>query len=144
MTMEETRAPKKRSAKPTPSRCKAALSDARGAVLDRLKLQKAPTWDDATPATLLGLYAVLHEKTYNVKPFELEEAWFGAVSKVAKFVREHFDDTPSKAIDFLRWSWARERNRLKRGSTSDFRIGWNYQFSLRMLTDYRVSLQRDT
>jgi len=68
-------------------------------------------WDGAKGATLVGLYAICHRMIYGIIPQELcEKALFNIAAKLAAVaLHKHFDDDPSAAAAFVKWSWEREK-----------------------------------
>lgn len=102
----------------------------------------------ATPHHLVALYEDCHLRVYGALPGELAgQAWLGAASAAAKLVRDEFEGDVAKAIEFVRWTWWREREREQRsrtrGEVRTFRVGWRLQFQARgLLTDYRVEMLR--
>lgn len=99
-------------------------------------------WTDATPATFLGLYAFLHKHVYKVSPDDLADDWFPAFSMAKRCFEKDFNGNAIEMVEFLKWSWARTRVIRKRNPDSDFRVTWRYQFSRRLITDYKVSRSR--
>lgn len=122
-----------------------ALNQAVEDVRDRTHGNSKGRWEGATVSTLLGLYAHLHEVVYGVFPDELEEEWYPAMSKAKAFTKKKFGDDVSKVVEFMRWVWQRERHSVETykekndGEMKDFRISWRYQFSTKLLTDYRMA-----
>lgn len=101
------------------------------------------------PEVLVGLYAALHERVYEVLPLELSQDWLAAVSAARKMLRDEFGDDPIAMAEYLRWSFAREkkRERVNRASKAlngtGWRVGWRYAFAKRaMLTDYLREMKR--
>ena len=88
---------------------------------------------------MIGLYAYLHEKVYGVLPDELAEDWYPALSIVKKFMEKHGD---LKFIEFMRWTWQREKRSKIKNPESDFTISWRYQFSQKLVTQYKIFLLR--
>lgn len=132
--------PAKRRARSSKRRLRDAIED-----LARVFPKGEPA-DDFAPRHLVALYAKLHEQVYGAAPGELEEgaSFLAASSSAEKLVRASFGGSTREAIEFLRWTWRRERNVVKRrredGATGR-RIGWRLQFaSAALLTDYRVDL----
>jgi len=134
-----------------------SLSGKRGdplgqAIREVEEMRKDDDWSRAEPRHLLGLYAWLHKEVYSVDPDELRkpQEWAHAVRAVENFLK--VVGTVQVAVDFLRWTWAREQGREGKRKTwpadSPFareanRIGWRLQFSTgSMLTDYRVARTR--
>lgn len=115
--------------------------------LPRVLVDGAPT-PEFSERHLVALYARLHEQIYGVAPEELGEgrAMLAASSSASKLVREAMRGSLVEAIEFLRWTWRRERfveqKRRANGETGR-RIGWRLQFaSAGLLTDYRVDAAR--
>lgn len=100
------------------------------------------------PVHLVALWARCHERVYGAAPAELTpDAWLYAASAAGKLVRDEFRGDVSAAVEFLRWTWSREKYREERAKREAVdrvsRIGWRLQFAQRyLLTDYRVSLAR--
>jgi len=116
---------------------------ARAVVEEARERLEARRWDGAEPRVLVGLYAVLHESVYGVEPTEvLGDAFPGACSAAGKLTREVGD--VARVVEFLRWTWSRERRREKaRAPGEGFRIGWRLQFCARsLLTDWKVDVVR--
>lgn len=103
----------------------------------------------ATPAHLVALYEYAHENVYGVRPAELSTraVWRTAMFSAARLLREEFNGEASLCVDFIRWTWkrekAREHARRKGTNASIGRIGWRLQFVTRhLVTDYRVDVAR--
>ena len=97
---------------------------------------------------LVALYARLHEQIYGAKAGELAEgkSFLAACSSASKLVRDEMRGSFGEAVEYLRWTWRRERfveqKRRANGETGR-RIGWRLQFaSAGLLTDYRVDAAR--
>lgn len=106
-------------------------------------------WVTGTPAHFVALYAWLHAEVYGAPPAELRsDAWWGAVSAAAKLLRDEFSGEPLRLLDYIRWTWRRERGREQKAAARDDggesrRIGWKLQFVYKhLLTDYRVDAAR--
>lgn len=116
---------------------------ARGVVEEARERMEVNRWEDADARHLVGLYVLLHERVYGVEPTEvLGDGWPGAVSAAGKLAREL--EGVERAVEFLRWTWMRERAReKKREPGSGSRIGWRLQFAARSLvTDWKVDVVR--
>lgn len=133
--LDDTKPLKKKSSG-KPKRNKSAFDRALENVHDRFTKSREGDWSELEPSTLLGLYAYCHEKVYGVLPEELADDWYPAVSTVTKFMKKQEGlNFPA----FIRWCWQRERRSRTKNPDSDFRIGWRYQFSQKMVTDYKVA-----
>jgi hypothetical protein len=98
------------------------------------------------PGAVVGLFVLLHAAVYGVEPEELIEgvAFGAAMSAVRRLIEIEFGGRIEYALDFVRWTWARERRQFP-GRTSDWRIGWRWQFcSKSLLTDYRIVMAKTT
>jgi hypothetical protein len=106
-------------------------------------------WSTATPATIVGLYAVLHEKVYGVEPEELAEAWLGAVSAAKRLLEESpFNGDVARLVDFVRFTWKREKmaeDKARGTGNVRRRVGWRLQFVSRALVvDYKRAIVTTT
>src|SRR3990172_8529604 len=95
-------------------------------------------------ATLVGLYAICHRMIYGIIPQELcEKALFNIAAKLAAVaLHKHFDDDPSAAAAFVKWSWEREKRRdtwAREKMIDRARLSWKLQFSATLVTDWRVN-----
>lgn len=135
-------APKKRAQKKGPKACAAQHEAARK---EAERYAEARAWSTAAGRQFVGLYSLLHERVYGVRPDELDSpAFFAAVAAAERAIRTL--GIPDKVFEFVRWTWRREEAReQKRRDQSDgnaFRIGWRLQFSPSMVTDFRVAQER--
>lgn len=100
-------------------------------------------WAAARPRHFVALYAQLHESVYKVPALELrtERVRMSAASLAARALRDHFGGNPSAMAEFVRWVWTREvrdeRRRASGQKDGEFRVSWRYQWSARLVTDYR-------
>lgn len=101
------------------------------------------------PLHLVALYEWCHEQVYGVRPAEFAKkaAWRPALFAASKLTREEFRDSGAAVVDFIRWTWTRERAReaARRAgrNESTSRIGWRLQFVTRhLVTDYRIEIAR--
>lgn len=90
-------------------------------------------WTDLQPSRLVALYWYCHEAVYGVTPVELDSAsqWKTAMMQAANMVKRKFDGDVPRAIVFMRWLWAREREREKwrrDNGRHGRRINWRQQF----------------
>lgn len=109
----------------------------------------AGDFDKAKPMHLVALYEWCHEQVYGVAPaeFATKAAWKPALFAASKLTREEFRGSASATVDFIRWTWAREKSREHARRTgrneSTGRIGWRLQFVTRhLVTDYRIEIAR--
>jgi len=104
-------------------------------------------WENARGVHLVALYAWLHLAVYQVEPAEMNAVEWASASVVAqKFCVAQFEGDFAACVEFLRWTWKRESSieaRRRNGTvTNDFRITWRYQFSAKLVTDYRIDKAR--
>lgn len=103
-------------------------------------------FDDADPRLMVGLYSALHELVYGVAPDDLARDWSQAVAAAKRMLDQQFSDDAPRMTMFLKWTWAREKDREKwrvENRRDGSRIGWRLQFqSLSLLTDYKVFIAR--
>jgi hypothetical protein len=134
--LDEQRATPKR--KPSAPNFKKAVTD----IGDDVRVRIVEGTDSvASEHELVGLYIVLHEKTFGVPPLELHADYRAAVSSAGKLVRDEFAGDFAAAEKFVAWCWKKVRWREKRRGDNDeaFRPGWRFQFKSRSwLTDYRI------
>lgn len=107
----------------------------------RARVAAGQSWEGAEPRHLVALYAVLHRKVYGTAPLELDgKIVLGAVSAARRMVEEAFGGSVTEAVEYLRWTWARENRRWRRSEGDARRIGWRLQFVSRsLITDYRAA-----
>ena len=144
-----TRTPKEREARERRGR-RASLLSALREVQDRMRRfgeGDETAWDDAGPMVLVGLFVFLHTTVYGVSPGELDEGktLLAAASAARRLITDL--GSPVAVVEFVRWTWARERTRMRRRQSapdeSPWRISWRWQFASRqLLTDYRVAVAR--
>lgn len=106
-------------------------------------------FSSAKPTHLVALYEWCHEQVYGARPSELDtgNSWKLATFAAARLTRDEFAEDIQQAIEFVRWTWQRERVRehMRRTGKNDSvgRIGWRLQFVTRhLVTDYRIDLAR--
>ncbi len=104
-------------------------------------------WESASPKHFVELYTHLHEAVYRTPPLELRtnKARMSAAALAARTLKLHFDSDPAKLAEFMRWVWMRAQKEVadaRAGLREDrgFRISWRWQWSPRLVTDYRHAL----
>lgn len=111
------------------------------------ELDEHEDYEPKRPGELVLVYAWLHQGTYGCPAGELMGKGFGhACMAAANLARTQFDDDLSALLEFVRWTWAREKDseewRRRNGRTGR-RITWALQFrNGGILTDYRVAIAR--
>ncbi len=107
---------------------------------------KSADWTDATSTHFVALYAFMHLRIYGVECIELGPTdRLRAAGMAARKLKTHFDNDGNEMASFMRWVWTREkvREQWRRDNNAEGgRIGWNFQFNGRLLTDYRLGLAR--
>lgn len=104
-------------------------------------------WSEMTPAMFVALYAWLHSEVYGVDPSAELAGKTGLAARGAakRMVDEMFDGDRVAAVDFVRWSWRREKGReqwRRDNGQAGSRMGWRWQFGPALVNDYRVHLRR--
>ncbi len=122
---------------------KRAIDDVRDRFLIAKQTSKSVCWDGATPATLVGLFAAMHNDVYRIDiTDELAPDWAPAVSSARRLLEKNLAGNVNEAVNVIRWSWSREKRRVDSGEELDWRMGWRYQFSLKLLNNYRLARHR--
>lgn len=98
---------------------------------------------------LVAFWMRCHQMVYGVVPSEMEESrdWSRAVYAASTLVRKEFGGNTAEALEFLKWTWRRERAREERAKERREkrvgRVGWQLQFCHRnLLTDWRLEQAR--
>lgn len=100
-------------------------------------------WSEATPKHFVELYVHLHRQIYGVDVLELGQAKVraSAASMAKRTLVDHFGGDGDALAAFMRWVWQRqaveEAQRRAGARDGDFRVTWRYQWSPRLVTDYR-------
>jgi hypothetical protein len=130
---------KRKSAGPDPEKSRKELAG----------MMLAGDYSKATATHLVALYEWCHEQIYGVRPAELSTraAWKQVSFAASKLMKEQFKGDAVAVIDFIRWTWRREKGRedaRRAGRNAHIgRVGWRLQFAMRYLvTDYRVETVR--
>lgn len=105
-------------------------------------------WKGAGPQHLVALYRECHAQVYRVRPLELDDGreFAFASLEAGRMLGRDFGGSVERAIEFVRWTWTREREREEwriREGKSGSSIGWRLQFSAKLVTQYRVDLARE-
>ncbi len=114
-----------------------------GLVMAANAMRVSKDWSRATPGHLVALWAWCHEQVYGVAPEEAgSPAQFGrACMRAGQLVKASFGGNVAQAVEFMRWSWAREKRRhawrVREGQELR-RVGWALQFSSTLVGDWRV------
>lgn len=118
-------------------------------VLDEANAEVDPAvvWDQVNAGTVLGLYAVLHEKVYGVFPGSVTDGEFDVAARTAGSVcQKSFRGSWYEVVKFMRWVWQREVGREKiraaRGQTDVKTIRPTFMFSRYLLEDYETAMVR--
>jgi len=104
-------------------------------------------WTEARAIDFVALYTSMHEKVYGVAPVMTSADRLNASFAAAACMRTHFGNEPQELADFIWWTWKREigREKFRRENGRDGgSISWALQFSGRLLTDYRISMVRES
>lgn len=119
------------------------LSDLDLAMRNAEARAKSGEWDGVNGPILVGLYAMLHVRVYHVRPEELavQVEFRRAASAAKKILTGHFRDDGDAMVEFMKWSWAREKKRAewaRQQQRDRSRMQWRFMFSAGMVTDYRA------
>jgi hypothetical protein len=121
-----------------------ALAPIEVAMDDAKRRAASGDWSAAKGSSFVGLYAICHHMIYGVVPDELFQAGvYKVAAKIAaNALHDLFADDPDAMAAFVRWCWVREKRKHNWALGNGFdrnRLGWKWQFSRALLTDYRVS-----
>jgi hypothetical protein len=98
------------------------------------------------PRELVALYYLCHTEVYGAEPTELVgDAWRQACLAVGRLIKTEFAGNSADVVEFVRWTWRRERWREERRQDGErkWRITWRQQFVRRdLLSDYRTEQAR--
>lgn len=107
------------------------------------RMRRDGSWDGARPRHLVALYVQLHMHVYKVPPAELRgKEWTAACLMASRLLAREFSGDASRLVEFISWTWRRERRAHAKGDGGRRRMGWRLQFSPSLVTDYRVELSR--
>lgn len=111
-------------------------------------MMESKDWDKAKPCHVVQLYIWCHTKVYGVPPIELDNGYeyLKACAQVSRLIKSQFDGQIKACIAFVRWTWQREswveKKRRESNEVTTFRLGWNFQFGPKLVTDYRLDRAR--
>lgn len=112
------------------------------AEVDRMVASK--DWSAARPRHFVALYFKMHAHVYGTEPAELRgKTWTAACLMAARLFERELGSDVDRFVNFLAWTWKREKRAHARGSDDRRRMGWRLQFSPALVTDYRVFLAQD-
>lgn len=102
-------------------------------------------WEGADAKTLVGLYIVCHRMVYGLLPDDLlpDTEMRKAIRVARKCLTESFTDDASEMVDFIKWTWKRQRSKedwaLRQGRDLGRFMVWT-QFKKSTVVDYRKAL----
>ena len=103
-------------------------------------------WSAAEGEHLVALYSFLHREVYGVDALEVDAKSRAIAARLAEATtKKFFDGDFGACVSFMRGVWLREESREKwrRANSRDGqRIGWKWQWSAQLVTDYRVNAER--
>lgn len=105
-------------------------------------------WEGCTGRSFVGLYAFCFRMIYGVVPIELykSEGLIGIGGKNASSIlRNRFGGDTSKMVEFMKWTWAREKGRdewARRNKIDRKQLGLRVQFSESLVQDYQINMGR--
>lgn len=111
------------------------------------EMRRTGRWDEATAGHLVALCAYCHEKVYGVSDPDLVGKNYGLAQTLAgKMIRDKFGGDVKSAVDFVRWTWKRERDTeewRRKNDKPGRRIGFRLQFGASGLyADWRLDVER--
>jgi hypothetical protein len=106
------------------------------------RMARAGDWGDATGMHMVALYSFMHLEVYGIEPLELDKkAWASGAKHALRCCEKFFGADYGALAEFMRWCWKREIERetwRKANHRDGGRLGWRYQFSASLVSDYRV------
>ncbi len=136
---DDSASPKKKAKKFNPKNSR-AFTDAVANAREFMSTLAGKNWDGVTHETLLGLYAVLHERCYGFTPDDVCEEW-AIVLRQLKGWLEKYSFSIERGVAFLRWYWSREI-RLRNSNPERTRVQWRWVFNTQSALDYRAARGR--
>lgn len=122
------------------------LTDLEVALDGAMRRARTGYWEDAKSSVLVGLYAFCHKLVYGIVPIELDQGreFIIATRLAKKLHHEAFADDTQRMVEFIRWSWEREK-RVHAWAQSKMILdrrpmSYKAQFSRAKQTEYRVAL----
>lgn len=107
---------------------------------------KADRYSMMTPTQLVALYYLCHSEVYGAEPSELAgEMWRQACMAAGRLIKTEFGGNSIQVVEYIRWTWSRERWREERRdeSATRWRITWRQQFVQKtLISDYRTEMAR--
>lgn len=124
---------------------RATRSDIEVAVAEATRRASSGEWDDASPADLVGLYAICHRMVHGDLPLELgDKAEFRRARRAAMTTIKLLGG-PRVAARFVQWTWTREKERreyAEKVGRGPFRMRAGTQFSASTVSDWRAAARR--
>lgn len=104
-------------------------------------------WGDKRPALLVGVFCWAHEQIYGVDCVREVKRFFLTASQGArKLIDEEFEGDFDEALRFMKWVWARERDReewRRKNTGYGKRLRWRHFFVEReLVTELRLAEAR--
>ena len=103
-------------------------------------------WSSAEGEHLVALYSFLHREVYGVDALELDGKARAIAARLAEgTTKRYFEGDQGACVSFMMWVWRREEGREKwrrENQREGTRIGWKWQWSAQLVTDYRVDGER--
>lgn len=112
---------------------------------ERMRLEG--DWAGLRAGHAVALYVALHERTYGVRPTELDHGREFAVAAfaVGRLLRGEFDGDVGRFLNYFGWAWHREGEReawRRENGREGGRMGWRLCFSASLVSEHRVALER--
>lgn len=131
---------------PKPKRARGRkLSSLESSIAEATRRSKAGDWGGSTGRVFVGLYAICYRLVYGKLPIDIEthQEFMFAARLANTSLHVHFNDDPDAFVEFIKWTWEREKRRVLRALEQGYdrqRVIARYQFSKAYVEDYRVHL----
>lgn len=114
------------------------------AMRDAAAMMKSGDFSTAKPLVIYALYCLMHEAVYGIAtPETTTNDRRNGCFMVSGLLRREFNGDVVALVDFVRWSWNREVEKLKWAKSKGFvprRLSARIQFSNAHLADYRHAM----
>ena len=115
------------------------------AASETMAMMASGDWSRALGRHFVALFDVLHRRVYGVDAGLDSTDCFWAASMAKRLQDGTFGGDPGALVAFVKWTWERElsREKYRRENGRDGgQIGYRLQFGTRLVTDYRIAMER--
>ena len=110
------------------------------------EMRRTGDWGEADGHHLVALYGFFHQEVYGVEALELDGKSRAIAARLAEgATNRYFGGDFGACVSFMLWVWRREQGReewRRANQREGTRIGWKWQWSAQLVTDYRVDGER--